>query len=711
MFRDLGVISHGAAAICFLLLAIVVGTRYLRRNVDRALFLAAIISFFWAAALVTQSLFGQPDFLIRYLLELLRDASWLLLLFAILRDSFKSSGLNTRLRSMMALGGGVLIAGLMVVGVLEYFLALELLSGKAKVLGQIGLALLGLSVVEQIWRNSTGLGRSSMKYLCIGVITIFAFDFFMYTDALLFGQVSDSFWNARGFINATMVPLFAVNVINTRKQPIEFQLSRTAVFHASTLVFAGGYLLFLAMGGYYVRALGGNWGEALQVLFLTISLVFLATLLLSRRIRARLMVLISQNFFDYKYDYREEWLKMTRELADLSNDPPLPERVIRILAGLVESNGGAIWLKGDRDDYTLVTAINLSTPKHTIIDHDSELVRFLSNREWIVDLHEYSVDPVSYNLLEIPDAITKTPDAWLIIPLYLGNDLYGIAVVSNSYARVELNWENFDLIKVVARQTCNLLAQADAQNQLSRAMQFEAVSKASAFMIHDLKTVIAQLSLLVKNAPKHRNNPAFIDDMIATTDHAVRKMSGLVDHIRRPDSNSEEQLKLVNLTSLVEELIEHHQHQMPAPHLEGERLNAMVKADLEQLRSVLGHLIQNAQDATPNDGEISITVKIAKGNVVLFIQDTGTGMTKEFISSQLFKPFESTKGLTGMGIGAYQAREYIRKIGGNIDVTSEPGVGSCFSVKIPLATEKPNVEELKDLRPVPAPHNPLQSAN
>lgn len=711
MFRDLGVISHGAAAICFLLLAIIVGTRYLRRNVDRALFLAAIISFLWAAALVTQSLFGQPDFLIRYLLELLRDASWLLLLFAILRDSFKSSGLNNRVRSMMALGGGVLIAILMVVGVLEYFLALELLSGKAKILGQIGLSLLGLSVVEQIWRNSTGLGRSSMKYLCIGVITIFAFDFFMYTDALLFGQVSDSFCNARGFINATMVPLFAVNVINTRKQPIEFQLSRTAVFHASTLVFAGGYLLFLAMGGYYVRALGGNWGEALQVLFLTISLVFLATLLLSRRIRARLMVLISQNFFDYKYDYREEWLKMTRELADLSNDPPLPERVIRILAGLVESNGGAIWLKGERESYVLKAAINLSTPKHTIIDHDSELVRFFSDREWIVDLHEYGADPVSYNLLEIPDAIAKTPDAWLIIPLYLGNDLYGMALVGNPYARVELNWENFDLIKVVARQTCNLLAQADAQNRLSRAMQFEAVSKASAFMVHDLKTVIAQLTLLVKNAPKHRNNRAFIDDMINTTDHAVRKMSGLVDHIRRPSSDDESQLKLLNLTNLVTDLIEHHQHQTPAPHLEGDAPDVMVKADTEQLRSVLGHLIQNAQDATPNDGEVSITMKIARGNVVLFIQDTGTGMTKEFISSQLFKPFESTKGLTGMGIGAYQAREYIRKIGGNIDVTSEPGLGSCFSVRIPLATEKPKVEDLRGLRPVSVQEDPLQNAN
>lgn len=711
MFRDLGVLSHGAAATCFLLLALVVGTRYLRRNVDRALFLAALVSCLWAVSLVTQSLFGQPDFLIRYLLELLRDATWLLLLFAILKDSFKSSGISVRARTLMVASGGALVGGLIILAVAEYFFQWESIGGKARVLGQIGLSLLGLTVLEQIWRNSSGLGRTSMKYLCIGIITIFAFDFFMYTDALLFGQISDSFWNARGFINAAMVPLFAVNVINTRKQPIDFQLSRTAVFHASTLVFAGGYLLFLAMGGYYVRVLGGNWGEALQVLFLTISLVFLATLLLSRRIRARLMVLISQNFFDYKYDYREEWLRMTRELADLSNDPPLPERVIRILAGLVESNSGAIWLKGERDAYVLKAAVNLTTPKHTMIDDDAELVRFFTDREWIVDLHEYKSDPVSYNLLEIPDAIAKTADGWLVIPLYLGNDLYGMALVGNPYARVELNWENFDLIKVVARQTCNLLAQADAQNRLSRAMQFEAVSKASAFMMHDLKTVIAQLSLLVKNAPKHRNNPAFIDDMINTTDHAVRKMSGLVDHIRRPGDDDDSQLKLLNLADLTRKLVEHHQRQAPAPRIDGDTPTALIKADEEQLRSVLGHLIQNAQDATPPTGDISIALKLAKGKVVLFIQDTGTGMTREFISSQLFKPFESTKGLTGMGIGAYQAREYIRRIGGDIDVTSEPGVGSCFSVRIPLANEQPKVADLREVRPDSVTEEARQNAN
>ncbi|MDK8464284.1 XrtA/PEP-CTERM system histidine kinase PrsK [Marinobacter sp. SS13-12] len=693
MLDDFSLISHATAAIAYGLLAAVIATRYLRRDIDRSLLLASLVTMIWAGSLITQSLWGEPGFFIRYMLELLRDAAWITVLFALLRDSFRSANLVGRLRRILATATVTLVVLLLGSGLMEYTFGLTILDGKTKVVGQIALSLLGLSLVEQIWRNSLSFGRSSMKYVCIAVATLFAFDFFMYADALLFGQVADSFWNARGLVNAALVPLFAVNVINTRKQPVDFQLSRSAVFHAGTLLLAGAYLLFLALGGYYVKTLGGDWGEALQVLFLTIALMFLATLLTSRRVRSRLMVFISQNFFDYKYDYREEWLKMTREMADLSENPPLPERVIRILTGLVESNAGALWIREDHGDYLLKTAVNLVTPKYTSIDANSELVRFFGEREWIIDLHEYQRDPVAYNLLEIPDSISKISDGWLIIPLYLSNDLYGIAMIGNPYARVELNWENFDLIKVVARQTCNLLAQADAQNRLSRAMQFEAVSKASAFMVHDLKTLIAQLSLLVKNAPRHRENPAFIDDMINTTDHAVRKMSNLVDHIRKPadDTMVTEE---VELREVVTHLAEHYSRRQPAPRVAGDPGKIHINADRDQLCSILGHLIQNAQDATPPDGEITLTLKTASGSVVLFIQDTGAGMTEDFIQAQLFKPFESTKGLTGMGIGAYQAREYVRNVGGNIDVTSEPGLGSCFSIRFPLA--RPVEEQAPD---------------
>src|SRR5690554_2670013 len=685
MLRDFSLISYGSAAAVFALLSVFVATRYLRRDIDRGLFVAALVTTIWAGALVAQNIWGQPGFLDRYLLELLRDTAWILLLFAMLRTAFKQGRLVGQLKKVLGVATFVLILTLLSLGAIEYILSVSIVDGKTMLVGQIALSLLGLPLVEQIWRNSPAFGRSSLKYLCIGIATLFAFDFFMYSDALLFGKVSESFWNARGFVNAALMPLFAINVINTRKQPVDFQLSRSAVFHASALLFAAGYLLVLAGGGYYVRAFGGEWGEALQVLFITISIAFLVTLLMSRRVRARLMVFISQNFFDYKYDYREEWLKMTRELANLSNDPPLPERVIRILAGLVESNAGAIWLRDEQADYTLKASVNMATPKYTMIDQDTDLVLFFREQEWIIDLREYQEDPIRYDLLEMPDTIQNTPDAWLLIPLYLGNELYGIALVGKPYAHVELNWENFDLIKVVARQAYNLLAQTDAQNRLSRAMQFEAVNKASAFMIHDLKTLIAQLSLLVKNAPKHRDNPAFIDDMIATTDHAVRKMSNLVDHIRKPHTTPDQVTDTsLDLTGLLEELIEHNSRRSPAPRLMGNPAPIMVRADKEQLRSVLGHLIQNAQDATPPDGEITINLKPARGNVVMFIQDTGCGMTEEFIHTQLFKPFASTKGLTGMGIGAYQAQEYIRELGGNIDVTSEPGVGSCFSLRIPM---------------------------
>ncbi|MDV2079749.1 XrtA/PEP-CTERM system histidine kinase PrsK [Marinobacter xestospongiae] len=684
MATDLGVISHSAAVLSYLLLAILIAGKYLRREVDRTMFLAALVSAIWAFSLVSQSLWQQPGFFLRYLLELIRDAAWIAVLLALLRDAGRSGQFMGKVRTVLSNATITLVLLLLASGVLEYAFGIALLDGKTKVVGQIALSLLGLSLVEQIWRNCGSLGRSSMKYICVGTATLMAFDFFMYADALLFGQIADSFWDARGFINAFLVPLFAVNVINTRKQPVEFQLSRNAVYHVGTLSFAGIYLIFLALGGYYVKVMGGDWGEALQVLFITLALAAFLILVTSRRVRARIMIFISQNFFDYKYDYRDEWLKMTRELADLGDAPPLPERVIRILGDLVDSNSGVLWLRDEDGNFALQAATNMTPPKYTTIDGESELIRFLQEREWIINLAEYRQDPVRYNLLEIPDAITKFTDGWLVIPMYLDNSFYGLTLIGSPYAKVELNWENFDLIKVVARQTCNLLAQADAQNRLSRAMQFEAVSKASAFMVHDLKTLIAQLGLLVNNAHRHRNNPEFIDDMIRTTEHAVRKMSNLVDHIRKPEENGDE-TATIDLFAVVQQLLEHHSNDQPVPQLVGNPDRALIHADADQLRNVLGHLVKNAQDATPPTGEVTLTLKTSQGQVVLFIQDTGSGMSEEFIKFQLFKPFESTKGLTGMGIGAYQAREYIRKIGGTIDVTSEPGVGSCFSVRLPLA--------------------------
>lgn len=686
---DFSLVSHLTAAIIFSFLAILVSTRYLRRMTDRALFLAAIVSVIWAASLVSQSAWGIPSFTIRFSIELLRNFSWIAVLLALIRDGSKNRSMPAQLKVLLSLTGGVFVAILVGFSVTDYLTGSALLSGQAAVLGQLIIALLGISLIEQIWRNSLVYGRSSIKYMCFGIGGIFVYDFFLYADALLFNQISKPLWDARGAVNAVAAPLLAVNMINARKQPIQLQLSRSVVFHAGTLTLAGIYLMVAAAGGYYVKQVGGEWGEALQVLFLSLFIVMFGLMMTSPRFRARLMVFISQNFFDYKYDYREEWLKITEAFSSLREAPPLPERVVRVIADLVESNAGALWIKDDEGHYTLSATVNMAPPKHTRIDNDSDLVAFFLDREWILDLKEYKQDPVLYNLIEIPDSVCEFNDPWLVIPLYLGPDLYGIALIGSPFARVELNWENYDLIRVVARQVCNFLAQADAQARLSNAMQFEAVNKASAFMVHDLKTLIAQLSLLARNAPRHRDNPAFIDDMIRTTEHAVKKMSNLVDHIRQP--STEDGVEPINLSELCRGLAEQHGRQKPVLTLDMPDPDVWIRGDEQQLRTVLSHLIQNARDATDPEGEVSLTLKPSKDQAVLFLQDTGSGMSEEFIKTRLFKPFDSTKGLTGMGIGAYQAREYIRKLGGSIDVTSEIGVGSCFSIRFQTIKADPEI--------------------
>src|SRR6056297_306957 len=102
MFNDLSLISYATAAVAYLLLAVLVGTRYLRRDIDRSIFLAAIVSAIWAGSLVTQTLWNEPDFFVRYLLELLRDAAWVTVLFALLRDAFRTANIKGGLRRIMA---------------------------------------------------------------------------------------------------------------------------------------------------------------------------------------------------------------------------------------------------------------------------------------------------------------------------------------------------------------------------------------------------------------------------------------------------------------------------------------------------------------------------------------------------------------------------------------------------------------------------------
>ncbi|EHQ53744.1 periplasmic sensor signal transduction histidine kinase, partial [Ectothiorhodospira sp. PHS-1] len=219
----------------------------------------------------------------------------------------------------------------------------------------------------------------------------------------------------------------------------------------------------------------------------------------------------------------------------------------------------------------------------------------------------------------------------------------------------------------------------------SEARQFEAFNRLSAYVVHDLKNLIAQLSLVVSNAQRHGDNPAFLKDAIGTVENAVARMNKLMLQLRTGDPGRD--ITPVDMGPLAVRAVAQALGRAPKPELAHNGEPIPVLADPERLLSVMNHLIQNAQEATPPEGEVRLGLWRDSRQAYLEIRDTGTGMTSEFIRERLFRPFDTTKGLTGMGIGAYESREFVRALGGDLEVWSEPGVGSRFRISVPLALQ------------------------
>jgi putative PEP-CTERM system histidine kinase len=211
--------------------------------------------------------------------------------------------------------------------------------------------------------------------------------------------------------------------------------------------------------------------------------------------------------------------------------------------------------------------------------------------------------------------------------------------------------------------------------------QFEAFNRLSAYVIHDLKNILAQLSLMVSNAQKHKHNPEFIDDMVITVSNTVERMSKLMVQLRSGAGQTEQQE--FDLSELLETVVSEGRHRDPAPSLTLDGTSFTMTCDRDRLQTVFGHLVQNAQEACDKNGVVSVCMTREHGAAIVEVTDNGAGMDEEFIRHRLFKPFDSTKGLTGMGIGAFESRDFIRSLGGNIHVQSTPGVGSVFRVYIP----------------------------
>lgn len=622
------------------------------------------------------------------LLELARDGTWLAFLGVLLLRS-GDEAYARKISLFLGFCGLVVFtaaAFTILPNVLDEYLIDLANVRKTIVFCYLVIAILGLVLIEQLVRRTRADARWAIKHLCIGVGALFAYDFYLYADALLFTRIDPDLWSARGAINAMTVPMIALAAARNRQWDLNIFVSRRVVFHSTAAVIAGLYLLLMSAAGYYLNSYGGTWGAALRAVFLFGALLFLAALIFSAQIRSRVRMFLAKHFYKNRYEYGEVWLSFTRQLSTSEADPgQLRNTILRAIADIVDSTAGIMWCKDDSGTFVINAQWSMEGKPAWTLSRDHPFISALEANQGVVELG-YGADTGAEGHIgsNLP-WLQELRRAWVAVPILHGDELLAFLVLAEPRTNESITWEDRDLLRTVGRQAASYLAFLRATEALTEARQFEAFNRLSAFLVHDLKNVVAQLSLVVRNAEKHRDNPEFISDAFTTIGNAVAKINRMLASLRQDTLEIENMQANVELNELIEGAVLARAGARPQPVFERLANPVFVHASSDRFLSVLEHLIQNAQDATEENGKVSVSLVAEGRSAVIEIDDTGCGMDEEFIRTRLFRPFDTTKGKAGMGIGVFESRHIVSAMGGRLDVESAPGQGTKIKISLPYA--------------------------
>ncbi|MES0326849.1 MAG: XrtA/PEP-CTERM system histidine kinase PrsK [Gammaproteobacteria bacterium] len=641
------------------------------------------ISAIWAVLAADIANEGADHVLTYQVFEIMRYMAWYVFLLKLF-DAAIQQGSSYQKFLGWALPLSVGFAGILLVGEI-FILPPHSILG---ITGHVVLALIGLTIIEQLFRNTAAQHRWAIKYLFIGVGGIFAFDFYLYANALLFHGINQELWSARGIIHLVAVPLLAVSAVRSKSWSLNIFVSRDIILN-TTAIFGGGiYLLVMAGAGYYLREFGGTWGHIGQVLFFSLAVVLLLAVLSSSHLRARIKVFLAKHFYKNKYDYRIEWLRLTEELGDNAHNEGRYTAVVEALAQIVDARAGLLWLRDEQANYKNV-AVWHANQLDQVESGDGALVSYFENKGFIININELDWRPDEYEGLVLPEWSVEVEHPWLIVPLHGIDSLTGFIVLTNPLVNRSINWEDRDLLVTAAKQVSSYLTVLMTSDALAEAKQFEVFTRLSAYMVHDLKNIASELEMVSRNSKKHKDNPEFIEDAFDTVDNAAGDIKRLLEQLRNKRAQVEKK-SIINLAVLVQEAVNNKQGQYPQPHLKLSSETYFVAAEKNRLANVLAHLIDNAQQATEDTGSIDVTVSSNETMHIVEIKDNGHGMNADFIRDRLFKPFDTTKGNAGMGIGMYESREFMQQLGGDILIQSKLGKGSTISLHIPKGAEPEN---------------------
>jgi putative PEP-CTERM system histidine kinase len=675
----IGLWSHALAALLFGALAVWQLRHWNGNSRNRPLVAAFAVMAVWS---IFTALLG-PRHLMSGLSESARNFAFLAFMYGIVRSASEDDR-QRAVKVVYCTVAGVIGLQIVIAGVLPRFsdqsIVYEALSSTANIIG-LTIAAGSLVLVHNLYGQASPDSRWGIRLPMIALAAMWVYDLHLYTVAYLTRDPASDLFAMRGAMVAMTVPLFAL--ASKRTEDWKMQISRAATFQSLSVMAILAYLIIMMSATQALEVVGGEWVRIGQVGLIFIMTLAAVTLLPSGKARAWLRVILAKHFFEHRYDYREEWLRFTRTIGVGGEDAaPLSDRIVKALADIADAPA-AILLTVD-EEYRLAPAASWNWKYSLGLGDPAErdFLRLLEATAHVVDFGAVRGGSIlmKKQRVALPASLSSEGAAWAGLPLLHSDRLVGFAILQHPFVRRPLDWEDFDLFRTAGMQAASYLAEARGQEALANVQRFDEFNRRFAFIMHDIKNLVSQLSLVARNAERHAENPEFRADMIATLQSSVKKMNDLLARLSRGSNGHVEPLRPTDVQTVVAGIASVKQRVHPIEMFGDPWLTAL--ADPARLEQALAHVVQNAIDASAPGEPVRICYGLRGGEIAIEVIDSGAGMSAEFIRSRLFQPFASTKD-GGFGIGAFEARTLIAAMGGRIEVESREGEGSRFTLFLP----------------------------
>jgi putative PEP-CTERM system histidine kinase len=620
--------------------------------------------------------------LLAQLAESARNLAFLAFMYGLMASAGDAQG-KRALKSVFAAVAAVIGLQIVIGGVMPKFghapFVLEALASASQIIG-LTIAAGSLILVHNIYGLAAPKSRSALSFPMLALAAMWAMDLHLYTVDYFMRTPALELFAVRGLLLAGLVPLFALGLRNATWR---IQISRVATFQSVSVIAILAYIIAMMLAARAIEIVGGDWARIGQVGIVFVMTLAALVLLPSAKLRAWLRVTLTKHFFEHRYDYRQEWLRFTDTVGRKGAEAaPLEERVVKALADIGGAPAGLLLLIDEHRRLAPAGRWNWTAPVPQAGDGAQELIDHIEQGAFVLDFAAikggWLVEREAR--IAVPHWLAGLDRAWAAIPLSHEGRLAGLVILEHPPIRRRLDWEDFDLFRTAGIQAASYIAEARSQQALADAQRFDEFNRRFAFIMHDIKNLVSQLSLVARNAERHAENPEFRADMIATLQSSVRKMNDLLVRLSPGAARESDPPRAVEIQPILDAVAAAKRRAHPVRAFGESALVAM--ADAAALEQALAHLVQNAIDASDPRDPVVLRAFESGGDVAVEVIDRGCGMTAEFIRARLFQPFASTKE-QGFGIGAYEARALILAMGGRLEVESRLGEGTRFTLFLP----------------------------